>query len=59
LPVRSCGRADDAIFVPEVPDYLQPLVTVVPLQLLAYPIALLPGCDGDKPRSLARSVTVE
>jgi glucosamine--fructose-6-phosphate aminotransferase (isomerizing) len=52
-------RADDVIFVPSVPEYLQPLVTVVPLQLLAYHIALLRGCDVDKPRNLAKSVTVE
>jgi glucosamine--fructose-6-phosphate aminotransferase (isomerizing) len=51
--------ADDIIYVPEVPDYLQPLVAVVPLQLLAYHIALLRGCDVDKPRNLAKSVTVE
>jgi glucosamine--fructose-6-phosphate aminotransferase (isomerizing) len=51
--------ADDVIEVPEVPEYLQPLVTVVPLQLLAYHIALLRGCDVDKPRNLAKSVTVE
>jgi glucosamine--fructose-6-phosphate aminotransferase (isomerizing) len=53
------ARADEVIFVPEVPDYLQPLVAVVPLQLLAYHIALLRGCDVDKPRNLAKSVTVE
>jgi glucosamine--fructose-6-phosphate aminotransferase (isomerizing) len=53
------AKADDVIFVPEVPDYLQPLVAVVPLQLLAYHIALLRGCDVDKPRNLAKSVTVE
>jgi glucosamine--fructose-6-phosphate aminotransferase (isomerizing) len=52
-------RADDVIFVPEVPEYLQPLVAVVPLQLLAYHIALIRGCDVDKPRNLAKSVTVE
>ncbi|HZU35977.1 MAG TPA: glutamine--fructose-6-phosphate transaminase (isomerizing) [Gemmataceae bacterium] len=51
--------ADEVIFVPEVPDYLQPLVAVIPLQLLAYHIALLRGCDVDKPRNLAKSVTVE
>jgi glucosamine--fructose-6-phosphate aminotransferase (isomerizing) len=51
--------ADDVIYVPEVPDYLQPLVAVVPLQLLAYHIALLRDCDVDKPRNLAKSVTVE
>jgi glucosamine--fructose-6-phosphate aminotransferase (isomerizing) len=42
-----------------VPDYLQPLTTAVPLQLLAYHIALLRGRDIDKPRNLAKSVTVE
>jgi glutamine---fructose-6-phosphate transaminase (isomerizing) len=52
-------RADDVIFVPQVPEYLQPLVSVVPLQLLAYHIALARGCDVDKPRNLAKSVTVE
>jgi glucosamine--fructose-6-phosphate aminotransferase (isomerizing) len=53
------ARADEVITVPEVPDYLQPLVAVIPLQLLAYHIALLRGCDVDKPRNLAKSVTVE
>jgi glucosamine--fructose-6-phosphate aminotransferase (isomerizing) len=53
------ARADEVLCVPEVPDYLQPLVSVVPLQLLAYHIALLRGCDVDKPRNLAKSVTVE
>ena len=51
--------ADDVIEVPDVEDFLQPLVTIVPLQLLAYEIALLRGCDVDKPRNLAKSVTVE
>lgn len=51
--------ADDVITVPAVPDYLQPIVAAVPLQLLAYHIALLRGCDVDKPRNLAKSVTVE
>jgi glucosamine--fructose-6-phosphate aminotransferase (isomerizing) len=53
------ARADEVIWVPEVPDYLQPLVAAVPLQLLAYHIAVLRGCDVDKPRNLAKSVTVE
>jgi glucosamine--fructose-6-phosphate aminotransferase (isomerizing) len=53
------ARADEVICVPEVPDYLQPIVSVIPLQLLAYHIALLRGCDVDKPRNLAKSVTVE
>jgi glucosamine--fructose-6-phosphate aminotransferase (isomerizing) len=52
-------RADEVILTPDVPDYLQPLVAAVPLQLLAYHIALLRGCDVDKPRNLAKSVTVE
>ena len=47
------------IEVPDVEDFLQPMVTVVPLQLLAYHIAVLRGCDVDKPRNLAKSVTVE
>ena len=45
--------------VPDVPEYLQPIVAAIPLQLLAYHIALLRGCDVDKPRNLAKSVTVE
>ena len=53
------ARADEVIYVPEAPEYLQPIVTVVPLQLLAYHIAVLRGCDVDKPRNLAKSVTVE
>ena len=51
--------ADDVIHVPHVPEILQPIVTVIPLQLLSYHIALLRGCDVDKPRNLAKSVTVE
>ncbi len=51
--------ADDVIRVPDMPEFLQPIVTAVPLQLLAYHIALLRGCDVDKPRNLAKSVTVE
>tara|TARA_R110002049_G_scaffold4601_5_gene32275 strand:- start:390043 stop:391899 length:1857 start_codon:yes stop_codon:yes gene_type:complete len=51
--------ADDVIRVPEVPEIVQPIVTVIPLQLLSYHIALLRGCDVDKPRNLAKSVTVE
>jgi glucosamine--fructose-6-phosphate aminotransferase (isomerizing) len=56
---EAASRADEVISVPDVPEYLQPLVTAVPLQLLAYHIALLRGCDVDKPRNLAKSVTVE
>jgi len=53
------AKADHVIVVPDVPDYLQPLVTAIPLQLFAYQVALLRGCDIDKPRNLAKSVTVE
>jgi glucosamine--fructose-6-phosphate aminotransferase (isomerizing) len=53
------GRVNEVVYLPEVPEYLQPLVAVVPLQLLAYHVALLRGCDVDKPRNLAKSVTVE
>jgi len=52
-------KADDVIHVPDTLECLQPLLTVVPLQLLAYHIAVLRGCDVDKPRNLAKSVTVE
>ncbi|HYT92869.1 MAG TPA: SIS domain-containing protein, partial [Gemmataceae bacterium] len=52
-------RADHVVYVPQAPDHLQPLVSAIPLQLLAYHIALLRGCDIDKPRNLAKSVTVE
>jgi glucosamine--fructose-6-phosphate aminotransferase (isomerizing) len=51
--------ADDVIELPETPDFLQPIVASIPLQLLAYHIAVLRGCDVDKPRNLAKSVTVE
>jgi glucosamine--fructose-6-phosphate aminotransferase (isomerizing) len=51
--------ADDVIEVPTVADFLQPIVTAIPTQLLAYYIALRRGCDVDKPRNLAKSVTVE
>ncbi len=51
--------ADDIIEIPAVEELLQPMVTVIPLQLLAYHIAVARGCDVDKPRNLAKSVTVE
>lgn len=52
-------KADDVIYIPPTLEFLQPLLTVIPLQLLAYHIAVLRGCDVDKPRNLAKSVTVE
>ncbi len=51
--------ADDVIEIPAVDEYLQPIVSVIPLQLLAYHAAVARGCDVDKPRNLAKSVTVE
>ncbi|MCH7572255.1 MAG: glutamine--fructose-6-phosphate transaminase (isomerizing) [Planctomycetes bacterium] len=50
---------DDVFYVPDVSESLQPMLTVVPLQLLAYHAAVLRGKDVDKPRNLAKSVTVE
>jgi glucosamine--fructose-6-phosphate aminotransferase (isomerizing) len=52
-------RVDHVIYVPETHPMLSPLLTVIPLQLLAYHIAVLRGCNVDMPRNLAKSVTVE
>ncbi|MFH1140207.1 MAG: glutamine--fructose-6-phosphate transaminase (isomerizing) [Chloroflexota bacterium] len=53
------SMVDDIIEIPESPYLLSPLISVVPLQLLAYHIAVLRGCDVDQPRNLAKTVTVE
>ena len=53
------GLANDIIEVPSVPDPVSPILTVIPLQLLAYHLAVALGRDVDKPRNLAKSVTVE
>ena len=53
------SKADHTLFVPEVAWMLSPVLTVIPLQMLAYHIAVLRGCDVDQPRNLAKSVTVE
>ncbi len=53
------GLADHIIEVPETEEILSPLITIVPLQLLAYHIAIMRGCNVDQPRNLAKSVTVE
>ena len=50
---------DDVIWLPDAPSDLNPILAALPLQLLAYHIALLRGCDIDQPRNLAKSVTVE
>ncbi|RMF73559.1 MAG: glutamine--fructose-6-phosphate transaminase (isomerizing) [Acidobacteria bacterium] len=52
-------KVDHTLRVPPASAFVQPIVNVVPLQLLAYHIALLRGCDVDQPRNLAKSVTVE
>lgn len=56
---RLAAEVDDILYVPATMDPLYPLLTVLPLQLLAYHIAVARGCDVDKPRNLAKSVTVE
>ncbi len=53
------GLADHILWVPETPWMLSPVVTVIPLQILAYHIAAIRGLDVDQPRNLAKSVTVE
>ncbi len=50
---------DHVLYIPETIDVLTPILSVIPLQLLAYHIAVMRGCDVDKPRNLAKSVTVE
>jgi glucosamine--fructose-6-phosphate aminotransferase (isomerizing) len=65
IAVTTEGRTElerlteDVIYVPDCPSYLTPLLNVVPLQLLSYYTAVARGCDVDKPRNLAKSVTVE
>jgi glucosamine--fructose-6-phosphate aminotransferase (isomerizing) len=52
-------KAHRTVTIPRTDPWLAPLLTVLPLQMLAYHAALLRGCDVDKPRNLAKSVTVE
>ena len=52
-------HSDRVIYVPETTDILTPIINIIPLQLLAYYIAVSRGCDVDQPRNLAKSVTVE
>ncbi len=56
---RLIDEADEVIFIPKTLESLYPLLTVIPLQLLSYEIAVARGCEVDKPRNLAKSVTVE
>jgi glucosamine--fructose-6-phosphate aminotransferase (isomerizing) len=55
----AAGKADDVIYIPKTSEMLMPIVLALPLQLLAYHIAVLRGTDVDQPRNLAKSVTVE
>jgi glucosamine--fructose-6-phosphate aminotransferase (isomerizing) len=59
ISMEGLDQETDQLVLPEVNDALTPLVSVVPLQLFAYYAALHRGCDVDKPRNLAKSVTVE
>src|SRR5262249_31375286 len=56
---EAAKKADFAIAIPDVDELLVPILSVIPLQLLAYYVAVLRGCDVDQPRNLAKSVTVE
>ena len=56
---RMASLADDMICIPKCPDFISPVLAVIPLQLFAYHLAVKLGCDVDKPRNLAKSVTVE
>ena len=53
------AKSSHVIYVPETTEYLAPLVNVIPLQLLAYHMAVMRGKDPDKPDNLAKAVTVE
>lgn len=59
ISMKGLDQTDDTLVVPTVHDLLTPLVSVIPLQLIAYYAALHRDCDVDKPRNLAKSVTVE
>ena len=56
---EAAAFTEDAIVMPEVDEWLQPILYALPLQLLAYHVAVLKGTDVDQPRNLAKSVTVE
>jgi glucosamine--fructose-6-phosphate aminotransferase (isomerizing) len=55
----SATMSDHVIYIPPSSDLLSPILSIIPLQLLAYHIAVRRGCDVDQPRNLAKSVTVE
>jgi glucosamine--fructose-6-phosphate aminotransferase (isomerizing) len=59
LAEKAAPEADEIWLVPDTKDMFLPLLAIIPLQLLAYYMAVERGCDVDKPRNLAKSVTVE
>jgi glucosamine--fructose-6-phosphate aminotransferase (isomerizing) len=59
ISMKGLEMDEDSFVIPKVHDLLTPLISVIPLQLIAYYAALHRGCDVDKPRNLAKSVTVE
>ena len=59
ISMKGLEEEDDRFMLPEVHQLLTPLDSVIPFQLIAYYAALTPRCDVDKPRNLAKSVTVE
>ena len=59
ISMKGIEEDEDSFVLPHVHELLTPLVSVIPMQLLAYYAALHRGCDVDKPRNLAKSVTVE
>jgi len=52
-------KTDDQIYMPKVDEVFSPMLNVIPLQLFAYHVSVMLGCDVDQPRNLAKSVTVE
>mgnify|MGYP003736479959 CR=1 FL=1 len=56
---KTHAECDELISIPDINPLFAPLLAVVPLQMLAYHMAVARGCDVDKPRNLAKSVTVE
>ena len=59
ISMEGLNKDGDAFVIPQVHDLMTPLVSVIPLQLISYYAALHRDCDVDKPRNLAKSVTVE
>jgi glucosamine--fructose-6-phosphate aminotransferase (isomerizing) len=59
ISIEGMEEKDDQIVMSAIHEYLTPLISIIPLQLIAYYAALYRGCDVDKPRNLAKSVTVE